>query len=184
MEENLMLMIEETDTDDTAEEITLAEEADGGFDDCPVPDEEVADVSETEATEDNTETLEELRAEVGRLRSALEDKHRENERVLTEIAEFTELFPKRGLENVPEEVWDKVKGGIPLAAAYALYEKKAEARAAFAEEVNRKNAERSSGAVGRDTGSAYFSPSEVKKMSAAEVKKNYSIIIESMKKWN
>lgn len=50
--------------------------------------------------------------------------------------------------------------------------------------INARNAEQSSGAVTNTSDSGYFSPSEVRKMSSDEVKKNYSMIIESMKKWN
>lgn len=50
--------------------------------------------------------------------------------------------------------------------------------------INARNAEQSSGAVTNTTDSGYFSPTEVRKMSSDEVKKNYSMIIESMKKWN
>lgn len=185
MEENLMPITEEEPiTEVGLEDIASTEAADTPEDEPQISDIHTEEEIEEESVQDKTETLEDLRAEVERLRLALEDKQRENERVLEEIGEFTELFPKKSLESVPEEVWDKVKSGVPLAAAYALYEKKAEAQAAFTEEVNRKNAERSSGAVGREVGSIYYSPSEVRKMSAAEVKKNYAIIIESMKKWN
>ena len=52
------------------------------------------------------------------------------------------------------------------------------------EAINARNAEQSSGAVTNTSDSGYFSPSEVRKMSSDEVKKNYSMIIESMKKWN
>ncbi|MBE6531021.1 MAG: hypothetical protein E7679_02865 [Ruminococcaceae bacterium] len=184
MEENLMTITEEESAAEVALEDTVSTEEADLPEDGPHISEIDTEESIEESVQDKTETLEDLRAEIESLRSALADKQRENERVLEEIGEFTELFPKKSLESVPEEVWDKVKSGVPLAAAYALYEKKAEARAAFTEEVNRKNAERSSGAVGREVGSIYYSPSEVKKMSAAEVKKNYAIIIESMKKWN
>lgn len=184
MEENLIPTTDKIpDEEEILPDAVSAEETDIGENDTALSERYSEDLK-NDSVQDKTETLEELRAEVERLRSALEDKQKENERVLGEIGEFTELFPRKTLESVPEEVWDKVKSGIPLAAAYALYEKKAEARAAFAEEVNKKNAERSSGAVGRDTGSTYYSPSEVKEMSAAEVKKNYAVIIESMKKWN
>ena len=50
--------------------------------------------------------------------------------------------------------------------------------------INARNAEQSAGAVTNTTDSGYFSPTEVRKMSPDEVKKNYSMIIESMKKWN
>ncbi len=128
--------------------------------------------------------LERLRREVSELRCELERREQESSAILNELSEFSKVFPDTNPEKIPDEVWDRVKGGVPLAAAYALYEKKTEAHARRLRELNEKNAEKSSGSL-RDGGNEmYYSPSEVKKMSAAEVRQKYNIIIESMKKWN
>ena len=126
----------------------------------------------------------ELRAEVERLRSELEAARTQNEKTAAEVGEFHSLFPECSLSAVPDVVWDQVKSGIPLAASYALYEKKREAAARRAEAVNLQNAQRSAGVAGRDAPSEYFSPDEVRAMSPSEVRRHYSKILESMQSWN
>ncbi len=126
----------------------------------------------------------ELRAEVERLRHELEAARTQNEKTVAEVGEFHSLFPECSLSAVPDSVWDQVKSGIPLAASYALYEKKREAAAKRAEAINLQNAQRSAGVAGRDAASEYFSPDEVRAMSPSEVRRNYSKILESMQSWN
>ncbi len=124
-----------------------------------------------------------LRAEVERLRAELSQKTREQERIMEEMGEFNRLFPKIALQDVPAAVWQSVENGIPLSAAYALYEKKNRQDALYAEEINRRNAEQSAGRAGLYTAGEYFSPDEVRSMSPSEVRANYKKIRESMKKW-
>ena len=93
-------------------------------------------------------------------------------------------FPKRRLESIGEEVFEQLRMGVSLAEAFAVSEQKREASEKYAEEVNTRNAERSSGAISSTADGGYYSPDEVRKMTAYEVKKNYNLIIESMKKWN
>ena len=71
-----------------------------------------------------------------------------------------------------------------MAAAYALYEKKMAIASANAQLINQKNSSSSTGAIGRESENEFFSPEEVRLMSREEVRKNYSKIIDSMKKWN
>lgn len=104
-------------------------------------------------------------------------------RILAEIGDFVALFPDVPVEELPDEVWESVRAGAPLAASYALYERKKAAKAKRVAEINQKNASRSPGAAGTDTASEYFTPDEVRRMSRAEVHANYSKIKESMKKW-
>lgn len=132
----------------------------------------------------NEEAIAHLKAEIEALRLMLEKKKKECERVFLELAEFAKIFPKRAIESIPDEVWDSMKDGVPLSAAYALYEKQREADEYNIREVNRLNAERSAGAISSGADGGYYSPDEVRKMTADEVKKNYNLIIESMKKWN
>ena len=42
----------------------------------------------------------------------------------------------------------------------------------------------SAGSLASDEGEKYYSPSEVKKMSPAQVRANYDDIIESMRHWH
>ena len=51
------------------------------------------------------------------------------------------------------------------------------------EEINRANRESSAGSV-RGSQSDYFSYNEVKEMTPAQVRKNFSRIVDSMGKWN
>ena len=113
----------------------------------------------------------------------LEAAKQAQERMLEEISDFHALFPEADLEAIPEEVWASVKNGQPLAAAYALYQRRAEAEMARIAKINAKNASRSAGIAGKNTAGEYFTPDEVRKMSRAEVHANYSKIKESMKKW-
>ena len=101
-----------------------------------------------------------------------------------QLGEFSELFPNEPLTALPDSVWESVRGGIPLAAAYALYRRKAELRAEQASIINKKNNGMSTGAIGRDTTGSFYTPDEVRAMSRSEIKKNYSKILDSMKKWN
>ncbi|MBQ8141093.1 MAG: hypothetical protein IJ038_05295 [Clostridia bacterium] len=162
---------------------------DNSIENGTVPEETLEVVSDTES-EENIEAEAEiddadaLRREIAELKSVIERKERESARMLSEIGEFSELFPESTLESVPEDVWDKVRDGVPLAAAYALYEKKTDARKKIVGAVNDRNAERSSGSISQSRDDLYYSPDEVRKMSASEVKRKYDIIIESMKKWN
>ena len=94
-----------------------------------------------------------------------------------------DLDENKIIEELPDEVWESVRAGAPLAASYALYERKKAAKAKRVAEINQKNASRSPGAAGTDTASEYFTPDEVRRMSRAEVHANYSKIKESMKKW-
>lgn len=128
-----------------------------------------------------------LKEEIERLRGELElqkEKERENARMVKECGEFRSYFPDVPYESIPDEVWDSVKGGIPLAYSYALYEKKTAAARTAASSVNSRNSKMSSGALSLHTEERYFSPSEVRAMSREQVKANYTDIIESMRHWN
>jgi len=145
----------------------------------------VEDQSEEVCEEvENTDNSDVLREKIKQLREHLDRIEREHKRMFSEIGEFSEVFPNVSLEVVPSEVWSSVKSGVPLAAAYALYEKKSRAQLELADMVNQKNAERSSGALKGESDDQFYSPSEVRKMSPREVRAKYNLIIESMKKWN
>lgn len=128
-----------------------------------------------------------LREELALLRKELEERDtREHalSRMKAEIGEFTEYFPEVKLDQIPEEVWEKVRSGASLAAQYALIKYRNEQASKRMLEVNQKNRKMSSGSVSGGEGDKYFSPSEVRKMSPTEVKKHYDDIIESMRHWN
>lgn len=166
-------------TEDVVSEEVVTEtvtEADDTQDELSAPEEEtpLKETSEAEL----------LRAELEALRTELEEKKKVFERMSREIGEFSEIFPERSVNTIPDSVWESVKAGIPLAAAYALYERKNAVRADAASRINERNGEKSTGAIGRTSTENFYTPDEVRAMSRSEVRKNYSKIIESMKKWN
>ncbi len=133
--------------------------------------------------ESGTDELTALRDEISSLRAELESRDRALSRMHDEISEFSELYPDRVLTSLPSEVWEGVRAGLPLAASVAFYEAKQRRREAIAAEINQRNIEASSGSVdGADMD--YYSPDEVRAMNAAQVRQNYSKILDSMKLWN
>ena len=145
---------------------------------------EVSEITDTPASEEEESETALLRRELDSLRRELEEKRNAFERMSRDIGEFSELFPEKNINSIPDSVWESVKSGIPLAAAYALYERKNTIRQDMARRANEENSVRATGSIGRDSTENFFTPDEVRAMSRAEIKSNYSKIIESMKKWN
>ena len=113
----------------------------------------------------------------------LERQLEENERNSTEKKELRELFPDADPENLPDSVAEQYKNGVPLAAAYALYEHIKKVERMRAEEQSRKNARLFHGELGNNTQSTYYTADEVRAMSRDQVKSNFSSIIDSMRHW-
>ena len=146
--------------------------------------------------EENTEALEEtdqaeaedsvdsLKAEINSLKLRLEESQLMYDKLHGECMEFSNLYPDVPLSSISDSVWNSARAGIPLAAAYALAEKKESVARAKAMNVNSQNHERSSGALNTAKTEEFFTPAEVRAMSAAEVKANYAKIITSMSKWH
>lgn len=124
--------------------------------------------------------IESLKAELARR----DEVERASARMMDELKELEEYFPEVELSEIPEQVWEKVRLGTSLASSYALFKRKAELEKNKADDFNRKNRRMSAGSLLQGEGERYYSPSEVKKMSPAQVKKNYDDIIESMRHWN
>ena len=157
-----------------------------------IPDPSLDEESNTEEEIDDEirkaaeETIASLRSEIAALKeqiAKLEALKQTEARILAEIGDFCALFPDVPVEELPDEVWESVRAGAPLAASYALYERKKCEEVKRIAAINAKNASRSPGAAGTDTASEFFTPDEVRRMSRAEVHANYSKIKESMKKW-
>lgn len=144
----------------------------------------VAEESHEDGEADSEGELERLRTEIGELRRELEERREAAERMEREIGEFSRLFPTADLNGLPDTVCNDVRAGVPLAAAYALYEKRREAQQIAAQKQNELNRELSTGPVGKRPDDSFFTPDEVRAMSRGEVRANYSKILESMKKWN
>ena len=140
--------------------------------------------SEKSDTKSSGNEADALRHEIGILKTQLDESRRAQQKLAGELGEFNTLFPDTALSDIPEEVWNQVKQGIPLTASYALYEKKAGIQSRKAEEINRRNASLSAGIAGQNTSPEFYTPDEVRAMSRSEVHNNYDKILRSMKKWN
>ena len=127
--------------------------------------------------------LESLRQELMRLKEALEAAKSTPANISGELEEFRSLYPGISPDQIPDDVWEHARQGVPIAAAYALACRKKERPAELARSANLENAARSTGAL-EETRSGYFTPEEVRAMSASEVRKNYSRIMLSMQKWH
>ena len=121
-----------------------------------------------------------MRRQLDELRAVVERGLKPIEETAKDISALSELFPNVRREDIPDAVWEEVRRGVPLLAAYALHEKRRERR----EQINRRNALLSSGPIENATDSNYYSPEEVKKMTPKEVRRHFARIRESMKRWN
>lgn len=140
-------------------------------------------IEEIAQTEDET-SVDSLKAEIESLKLQLEESNLMYDKLHGECMEFSSLYPDVPLSSIPDSVWNSTRAGIPLAAAYALAEKKESVARAKAMAINSQNNERSSGSLNTAKTEEFFSPAEVRAMSAAEVRANYSKIINSMSKWH
>ena len=125
-------------------------------------------------------TVKELQDELAAYKSAAAHQ----EAITKQINEFSELFPDVSVRTIPDEVWENVKQGNSLAAAYSVYERKISEAARRIEQINAQNAKKSAGAAGKNLNQEFFSADDVRKMSPSEVRANYAKIRRSMEKWN
>lgn len=145
---------------------------------------EIGNLSEdTEGAPTEENELELLREQVKRLKEELERRERETEQAAKELSDFRELFPNTDVATLPDSIWDSVRQGNSLAAAYAIHYRRQQLKAEAVHAANQKNASLSSGYVGNGS-VEYYTPDEVRAMSRTEVKANYKKIIASMKKWS
>ena len=147
-------------------------------------------VTENDAPEENNDlppSIEELNQTIASLKNELEaykSAAAQQEAIAKQITDFSELFPDITVRSIPDEVWDDVKNGNSLAAAYSVYERRITEAARRIERINAKNAERSAGVAGKNMTQEFFSADDVRKMSPSEVRANYAKIRRSMEKWN
>ena len=130
--------------------------------------------------------LEQLRSELKHLREELamrDSRATQEKRITREYDEFCSLYPDVPVSSLSQAVWQDVEKGTPLAAAYALAEKRKAVSLRKAMESNTHNRARSAGAVS-NAESIEFSPAEVRAMSSQEVRANLSKIMRSMQKWH
>ncbi len=172
---------------DIIETIELVEEASYNPEETPdiIEETSVAEDAEQSSPENATiKELEALREQVGELTQLLAKKQAESERIAKQLGDFYELFPDTAVDALPDEVWEDVKRGNSLAAAYAIYNRKLSIKAEQIKKINQKDASLSAGKAGKDAASEYYTPDEVRAMSREQVRANYQKIISSMKKWN
>ncbi len=97
-----------------------------------------------------------------------------------EIEELYEKYPDVDLDEVPDNVWNKVKEGTSLIAAYEEYIAKDGETKKLAEQVNEKNKTASPGKISGKGKTGYFTAKQVAAMTDAQVRENYTAIMESM----
>ena len=158
-------------TNDPSEPLCDPTEADPNPDPNPAP------------TDTEGEEVLRLREELRQLKEEIRARDERDERLQRDYAEFSTLYPDVSPHSLSDAVLANVNRGIPLAAAYALEERRRLLLNQKAEQTNAENKHLSAGAV-NGTPNLYYSPAEVRAMSQAEVKKNYHLILESMKSWN
>ena len=149
-------------------------------------DKELEEYSSEEENE-KLPSIDELNQTIASLKSELEaykNAAAEQEAIAKQINEFSELFPDVSVRSIPDEVWDSVKQGNSLAAAYSVYERRITEAARRIELINQKNAEKAAGVAGKNLTQEFFSADDVRKMSPSEVRANYAKIRRSMEKWN
>ena len=152
---------------------------------------DISSISEdiTDSTEDTSITTTEpdeteiLRQELSNLKTYIEDQKLRESRALSDLDEFRRLYPDTDINTIDSTVWEKVEKGLPLSAAYALFEREEALKKSLADEVNLRNSVTSAGSAGSSPRSDYFSPEEVKAMSGDEVRQNYANIRRSMDYW-
>lgn len=162
-----------------ADEMAEAEKEAGMSDDSRADPDSDPDAAHRAVEADG---LDELRSELKLLREAVASHAAQLSRTEREYGEFASLYPDTTLSDVPDSVWLDVEKGIPLAAAYALEERRRILLRAKAEESNRLNLLRSAGGC-HGTPPEYFTPDEVRGMSQTDIRKHFSTILESMKSW-
>lgn len=164
--------------------ITLKNKAEddiGSPEDVSSENEDIPNVETAENSQSNEAEM--LRQELSELQAYVEDKRSKEEKALCELEEFERLYPDVSIDSIDEEVWERVRSGLPLSAAYALREREKELQMNFAEQVNLRNSAAAAGSAGSPPCSDYFSPDEVKAMSGKEVRQNYANIRKSMNYW-
>ena len=63
-------------------------------------------------------------AEIARLKEELSQRDALAERLAREGEEFRVLYPNTNMQDLPDIIWEDVARGIPIAAAYALLERR------------------------------------------------------------
>ncbi len=172
---------EQTMIEENSQQTTLACEQPTTEPAKALPDEKQVSTP-VEQEDEASDELTVLRARVEELEAQLAEREYLSARIGRECDEFVSYFPEVSLHAVPDEVWGQVKSGVPLSAAYALYEKKQQKQQEEIERIGARGAAMTAGGMGA-AGDEYFSPSQVRAMSPVQVRENYDRIFESMRHW-
>ena len=166
-------------------ELNILSEAEESFEDIETLEEEDAEEQPTDTANAELEARRlELESEIASLEEKLENARLETDRKAKEYAEFRELFPYADPNELDGEVVAMVEAGVPLAAAYSLYEKRLSAKNAAVAAHNNATKQGGFGSVGRGAEEEFYTPDEVRAMTQSEVKRNYQKILRSMKNWH
>ena len=146
-------------------------------------EEDSGNAFETEALDEISLLKNELEALRLELKSR-DEREEMNSRMLKELNEFQEYFPEVDIRGIPDEIWEEVKNGASLSASFALNLRKIEIERKKVNDFNEKNRRMSAGSLIQGDGEKFYSPSEVKRMTPAQVKAHYDDIVASMRHWN
>lgn len=164
------------------------EESSGAETSFPSPEENHAEEAPTDpeaaaSPVPPSDELNALREEVKALRAEIAQKDAFYAKADREYTEFRTLYPDTDLHTLPDSVWDEVRRGTPLAAAFALSERRRTLALAAAEESNRQNKSRSPGTL-QGGAEDEFSISEVRAMSPSEIRSQFDRVMRSLQKWH
>ncbi len=130
-----------------------------------------------------SEELQSLYNELNELKSTVAGQNERLLGILREYSDFHELYPNISIQSLPDEVWHSVNADkLPLAAAYALMERKQQCKEQRALESNERNRACSPGKITTSSEDDY-TPEEVRSMPQKEIRRHLSKIMQSMKKW-
>ncbi len=155
----------------------------------PCAEESIKNVPSDADTQEKDEhgALAELALRIDELEKKLSERERtpeRDERMSAEMSDFARFFPDVRADEIPESVWERVRGGESLAGSFALYRYARERENRRVSEYNEANGKMSAGSLSPNTQSSYYSPDEVRKMSRRQIKEHYDDVIESMRHWN
>ncbi len=143
----------------------------------PAPEKEQAASKEwEEKAEEAVESAEET--------TEATEKTEDSDKLKQDINELLELFPKLKANAVPDEVWDRVREGDSLCAAYCLWVVKNAKEQLRIRDVNDKRSHAAPPPVAdKGEGEEFFTRDTVKNMSPQQVRKNFKAILNSMDRW-
>lgn len=123
-----------------------------------------------------------LLVRIAELEAQVSELQQKNEMTRLERSELKRLFPNADPDALPDEVVKLCADGIPLVAAYALFDRTRKLEQDAAKAANRKNSAFMNTGI-QGGAEVFFSADEVKSMSSGQVKANFSSILRSMKHW-